>query len=289
MEKDISKAVTYPNVQEIKRKLEDQMFEGKKSIVVAHSQGNLIMQQVWTALDPKYKNGALKIIHLGTPAASVINNSPYITTTSDVIINTLRTTLGTGSVLPGNSNQPSLDQGDEFLAHTWPYFYPRFTVSYGQVMNAYKQAFDSAKQADEIAPSGAFNIRLKWDGPGDIDLHVLEPSGKEVYYSAKQGNSGYLDTDNTYADGPEHYSATCDAKKLTPGLYQVSVKNYARGIGRKAFVLLNAPLTGKTFTENSKVTFSTEKQKTAVFNVLVKNEEVTQNNQKKRVFDVSLQ
>ncbi len=48
---------------------------------------------------------------------------------------------------------------------------------------------------------------LTWDIKyADIDLHVLEPSGRHVYYRSKGGDyTPFLDYDDVDGFGPEHY------------------------------------------------------------------------------------
>ncbi|OPY33091.1 MAG: hypothetical protein A4E32_00764 [Methanomassiliicoccales archaeon PtaU1.Bin124] len=66
------------------------------------------------------------------------------------------------------------------------------------------------------ASPASMTITMSWDqGSSDVDLHVLEPGangteGRHIYYSNKgsDSNAPYLDFDNTYGYGPEHYYAT---------------------------------------------------------------------------------
>jgi hypothetical protein len=46
---------------------------------------------------------------------------------------------------------------------------------------------------------------LIWDTDADLDLHVIEPGGKEIYWEDPKGNQGgELDVDNTKGFGPEN-------------------------------------------------------------------------------------
>jgi hypothetical protein len=46
---------------------------------------------------------------------------------------------------------------------------------------------------------------LIWDSDADLDLHVIEPGGKEIYWEKPKGNQGgELDVDNTKGFGPEN-------------------------------------------------------------------------------------
>ena len=46
---------------------------------------------------------------------------------------------------------------------------------------------------------------LLWDSTADIDLYVIEPGGKKIYWNDRKGNKGgELDVDNTDGYGPEN-------------------------------------------------------------------------------------
>jgi hypothetical protein len=46
---------------------------------------------------------------------------------------------------------------------------------------------------------------LIWDSDADLDLHVIEPGGKEIYWEDPKGKQGgELDVDNTKGFGPEN-------------------------------------------------------------------------------------
>jgi uncharacterized protein YfaP (DUF2135 family) len=86
------------------------------------------------------------------------------------------------------------------------------------------------------ASPASLTVTLTWDqGESDVDLHVLEPGaeGRHIYYS-KKGDSitnPYLDIDNTYGYGPEHYYAlegtTLPGSTNLYGKYQIRVQYYA--------------------------------------------------------------
>ena len=84
------------------------------------------------------------------------------------------------------------------------------------------------------ATGGFFTATLTWDGTGDVDLHTFEPGDVHVYYRDKTGDAGLLDVDNTVAEGPEHYYATCDNARLKEGTYTFSLANYELAEGRNA-------------------------------------------------------
>jgi len=65
---------------------------------------------------------------------------------------------------------------------------------------------------------------LTWDADAtDIDLHVVEPTGEEVYYSHKLSSSGGLvSNDFTQGYGPEEFVV----RKAVNGNYKIKVKYY---------------------------------------------------------------
>lgn len=82
--------------------------------------------------------------------------------------------------------------------------------------------------------SGEFQATLTWnrgigngvDGAVDIDLHVIEPSGNEIYYAAPTSpTGGELDVDNVTAFGPENIFY--DGVVPPEGLYQVDVHYFS--------------------------------------------------------------
>lgn len=77
---------------------------------------------------------------------------------------------------------------------------------------------------------------LIWDAEVDLDLHVIEPGGKEIYWEEKKGDQGgELDVDNTKGYGPENIywlveTARDDGTKVKgdgpPGVYRWFVSYY---------------------------------------------------------------
>ncbi|MDO9020662.1 MAG: hypothetical protein Q8S73_44255 [Deltaproteobacteria bacterium] len=51
---------------------------------------------------------------------------------------------------------------------------------------------------------GLFRFTLTWDQPGDVDLHVVVPSGSSINYRTRSGGGGMLDRDDQVGRGPEN-------------------------------------------------------------------------------------
>ena len=73
-----------------------------------------------------------------------------------------------------------------------------------------------------LAPVDVWSA-LTWDGPGDIDLHLVLPDGSDCYYGQPSIGGATLDFDNRAADGPEHVVM----EHAPPGKYQVRVVYFA--------------------------------------------------------------
>ncbi len=72
---------------------------------------------------------------------------------------------------------------------------------------------------------GVIQIGLSWDSTSDIDLHVTDPYGEEIYYSNPTSNSGgYLDRDDTDGYGPENIYWTSN---IPTGNYSISLVYYS--------------------------------------------------------------
>ncbi|MDR2701467.1 MAG: DUF2135 domain-containing protein [Spirochaetaceae bacterium] len=93
-----------------------------------------------------------------------------------------------------------------------------------------------AERAPELAQAnGVINggkgdviVTLSWDNLADVDLHVKDPSGEEIYYSHKTSRSGgELDFDNREGYGPEHIYWPTGA--APDGTYEVYVNFYGPG------------------------------------------------------------
>ena len=98
------------------------------------------------------------------------------------------------------------------------------------------------------AGQGYFQVTLRWNVAGDIDLHVLESvsGGKYVYFGAKQGTVGQLDRDDIPGSGPENYYV-CSKEQMLPGDYVVWVNNYSNGGSVVSQITIRAGRSVKTF------------------------------------------
>lgn len=79
------------------------------------------------------------------------------------------------------------------------------------------------RQAERTGNRGDLKVTLLWNFQGDIDLHVVQPNGKEIYYDNRRDTrtGGYLDVDNRNG-GPDS-AENIYWESAKNGVYKVSV------------------------------------------------------------------
>lgn len=230
---------TSVNYLEHRARIENLILEGKKILFVAHSQGNLFANAAYNYALSKAGAESVKLVHIA-PASPTLNGN-HTLADLDLVINGLRLFGSVASItdfIPGYLLRPAGANGKkDALGHGLLEIYinQALTTS-SRVKSHINDAFNVLVAPQTNATSGFFSATLTWNGSGDVDLHTFEPSGSHVYYAASRGTSGYLDVDNTVANGPEHYYASCDSSVLQTGTYRIAVANYSRADGRTATV-----------------------------------------------------
>jgi hypothetical protein len=96
-----------PAVDQFASALTTYYTQHKKSLVVAHSQGNLYLNAAYDAVKPQLKADSLRTVPVATPTATVRDpQGRYVTSTTDLVIQSLALTLG--NVEPANTDGPIL-------------------------------------------------------------------------------------------------------------------------------------------------------------------------------------
>lgn len=205
---------------------------GMRVVIIAHSQGNLYANMAVAriiALKPEYIN-SIGVVSVASPDNHVVSGLVnYTTAEEDSIINFVRNFYP--STLPGNIALGDLSPG--FANHAFVKNYLSILNSRNNIKQGIEYLTRTLQYPDATTQDGAITIRLDWNDLQDVDLHVYEPStnsgyAEHVYYGNKEGIMGYLDVDNTYGYGPEHYNVQCNT--LAPGSYTFGVDYYSSNI-----------------------------------------------------------
>ncbi len=234
----------YENItsQDYIQKFTADLLEGKRVILVAHSQGNLFANKAVEEIirrNPEFADN-IGIVGVANPAGRIANGNPYVTAHDDRVIDALRITH---EVLPSTIDNDltfEFQGGDKrgLLNHNfaWGYLASKINTN-GDYANS---TLPSRAKIDEMfldhyrnlefpvseLGDGAIKVTLTWGAEPDVDLHIFEPNNEHVYYRNLRGTSGFLDLDDRNGLGPEHYFVACD--KLEEGIYRVGV-NYFKG------------------------------------------------------------
>lgn len=198
------------------------IFEGKKVIVVAHSQGNFYANEAHKRVyaDSQVKTKSFGILAVGTPSGYVAGGGYHTTLEEDKVILGVRLLYPFG-VLDPNTNNSQLY---EPLGHMFIKSYLNGDISGPKIIRQIRNTIEQLDEPPEEANQGIITVTLTWGSQPDVDLHVYEPNGSHVFYGNPQGTSGYLDVDDTSGYGPEHYYADCET--LQTGTYQIGVNYY---------------------------------------------------------------
>ena len=208
-------------------------------LFLSHSQGNLFANVAHDYARTKVNASNVKLVHVG-PASPSLRGS-HTLADKDLVINALRIT---GSVPPITDTIPGIalrtaginGQKDAFGHGLLEIYMAPQHATAARMKSHVDTALAALVAPPAQAVEGLFTATLTWNGPGDVDLHTYEPEGAHVFYRSKQGAAGYLDVDNTTANGPEHYYASCSATNLQTGVYRIAVANYSKADGRTAVV-----------------------------------------------------
>lgn len=120
---------------------------------------------------------------------------------------------------PVNMNAPSLFKWNNNFA--WAYN--------GNVADSFKEKVKAAGGRIE----GVLRCSLHWFNYDDLDIHVKEPNGYEIYYGCKASlTSGQLDIDMNAGSGKSRDAVEniiwTDPNQMREGIYELRVNNFAK-------------------------------------------------------------
>ncbi len=201
-------------------------MEGKRLIVVAHSQGNLYANAAYSNLAANdLPMDAFGIVSVANPASYVAGGGPYFTLVDDVLVNAVRVVLS--STLSGNIDNSN--ETTDWTHHNFIDSYLNGNQSGPMIINTILSEANALMWPPPLFGRGPITVTLTWGEQPDVDLHVFEPSLEHVYYSNMIGMPGVLSRDDVDSYGPEHYFVNF-CSQVETGRYRVAV-NYYRGEG----------------------------------------------------------
>jgi hypothetical protein len=222
------------------------VLEGRKVILVAHSQGNLFGNLAYGNLTAA-ERASFGIVSVANPDATVAGGGPYSTLAEDLVILAIRLAkqeVGLPPPLPPNvTNFFTLADlsGHGFVkAYLAPNSNSRAKI-FGDIVSVR----NSLAPPPNSGGQGIITVTLTWGSQPDVDLHAFEPNGAHVYYAHTVGPSGFLDVDDVTGFGPEHYYVSCST--LETGSYRIGVNYYRGSAPEVANVLVAAGLNTRSY------------------------------------------
>ena len=247
---DYSALLTTDSLRDHVKTYQNVIDEGKKVILVAHSQGNLFGNQAYNFLST-YERRSFGMVSVSNVDNNVLgDNSPaalYTTLNNDKVILVLiaaQLGLPTSPMTPNTAN---LTNSEDPWGHSFVGSYMvKDSMSQAQITGDIITLLESLYTPSQVVDPGIITVSLTWGVAPDIDLHVYEPNGTQVYFMNPQGISGALDYDDRYRFGPEHYRVlTCDM--LEEGIYHVALDYYYGSEPETATVQIMAGPLVRTF------------------------------------------
>jgi hypothetical protein len=244
---DKSALVTTDSLKDHVTTYKTKIAEGKKVLLVAHSQGNLFGNQAYSLLNSREKQS------FGMVSAANVDNrvlgadSPYTTLKDDKVITAL---IAAQIALPSKPMPPNTENIADSEDYLGPFFIQSYMVegsnSGMQITNDIIEVLGNLATPPQIVESGVITVSLSWGSEPDVDLHVYEPNGIQVFWDNLQGYSGTLDRDDRSGYGPEHYNVpSCET--LEQGIYHIAL-DYFKGDGPEvATVQIEAGLLVRTY------------------------------------------
>jgi len=244
---DKSSLVTTDSLKDHVTMYKTKIAEGKKVLLVAHSQGNLFGNEAYSMLNSREKQ-SFGMVSVANVDSNVLGTeSPYTTLENDKVILALiafQIAFPSKPMLP-NTENPSAP--DDPLGHSFIRAYmEEGSNSDKQIVNDIIAVLGNLTEPLQIVDSGVITVSLTWGSEPDVDLHVYEPNGVQVFWYNLQGYSGALDRDDRSGYGPEHYNVP-SCEKLERGVYHVAL-DYFKGYGPEvATIQIEAGLLVRTY------------------------------------------
>jgi hypothetical protein len=222
--------------------------EGKKILLVAHSQGNFFANQAYGILNSTAKP-SFGIVSVANPDSFVADEGSHTTLEEDDVIEYVkwvRILAGLSAPMTPNLTNSPIELPDE-RGHSFINAYMiEGSNSDQKITSDMTSVLGSLVAPRQIVEPGVITVSLTWGAEPDMDLHVYEPNGSHVFWYTPEGFSGFLDKDDVNSWGPEHYTVdTCDT--LETGSYRVALDYYEGNNPEVAIVQVEAGLKVRVF------------------------------------------
>jgi len=264
--------------------LEEHMLGGKKLVVVAHSQGNHMIELAYGVLSEKWGEDAMRAIQV-VGVASVASTTPsntYLTWDKDIVVLNGYDSGGDASPLAGNFSAVDTDFIENNHAFNKVYMSNSLMGRYqpnGQgnldgiqsylgnsgtnystsewIIGLIKGSIGAAvPYTNEISSTSFITASLRWEKHLDMDLWINEDNQNTVSFEEPEGGfGGGLDRDDRDGEGPEHYTANLDCVDAKNREWEFGIQQYPNGgeaaIAHFTIKIANSVILQKSYSLNS--------------------------------------
>lgn len=226
------------------------ILEGRKVIVVSHSQGNIFANLAFQRLNTDQQQYFSTVPVASPESFSRKSLVGHVRFSDDiVIIGVAVAKTIAGLSLPLNVNDE--DNVDvDFTSHQFRDAYLFDTSSREFILNGILSSESQIISPPVLAEQGTVTVTLNWGSNRDVDLHIFEPTGTQVFYSRRSGDFGFLDVDDTDGFGPEHYYLSCETLRDNPaavGKYRFAANYFSGETPEIARVTVKTPNSVTTY------------------------------------------
>lgn len=226
------------NVNDMVNSYVSDIGEGKKVVLLAHSQGNIFANLAYNDINfPSDKKQYFAIVPVASPESYCRNSLVgHVRFYDDLVIAGVQAAKALVPGMPSPLAANDLDNANSLWKITQGFGSHAFKESYLADDSARQFIVDGIFNSENLIPDppstagqGTITVTLTWGSNPDVDLHTYEPTGRHVYYASRTGQFGYLDVDDVSGYGPEHYYASCQSLRDNPaaiGRYRFGVNYY---------------------------------------------------------------
>ena len=171
---------------------------GRRVFLVAHSQGNLFANSALAALG-RYR-GSIGMVGVASPASTVVDGSPYLTATDDVVVNAVRALLP--STLAGNvDNERAPDERDDLRHKFLPSYFNARLASRALIDEA---VFDAMRKLRFPAPDASLAVMAAGKGVVSVLVGSRDVSNVSAGTSVPFNVPGWATATLTAFPAPGH-------------------------------------------------------------------------------------
>jgi len=173
---DKSALVTTDSLWEHVNTYQTAIAEGKKVLLVAHSQGSLFGNQAYSHLSPGEKQ-SFGMVSVANVDSNVLGDAtdaaPYTTLENDKLILTLIAVQAALPTSPMSPNTENTNAAEDFWGHSFLHSYmAEGSESNQQITGDIINVLAGLESPSQIVEPGVITVSLTWGPAPDVDLHV---------------------------------------------------------------------------------------------------------------------